>query len=116
MNKWLNIQGYDTSAISEIRKEFHKAVQLIGAFPRNFLPPDPSDVSASLIWNTERFSLESNLVKDIRIGLSHIDFSINIHREDELFSKFILYDQSVNSGLLWLQAQLNQLGFKWRKS
>ncbi|MFT7614083.1 MAG: hypothetical protein ACI9J3_003065, partial [Parvicellaceae bacterium] len=116
MSNWKNVTGLDLAILRENRKALHQAVQLVGAFPRNMLPHDPTDGTASLVWNSSIKSLESlPFVNDdgaFKVGLSFTVFELYIELEGDQKSACCLSGMSVNEGLVWLKQNLAELGIK----
>jgi hypothetical protein len=59
----------DIEKIKQAREGLHRLVQLVGAVPRSLLAPDPSDGSASLLWNDELKALVCQEVDAVKVGL-----------------------------------------------
>ncbi|GAB4232398.1 MAG: hypothetical protein Tsb0034_05160 [Ekhidna sp.] len=108
------IKNVKTELLVSTRKALHQAVQLVAAFPRNVLPHDETDESASLIWNSGAMAFESQPYASplgaIKVGLSVPNFELYIHSYGEEYSKLGLEGISVNNGLRWLKNELGRLG------
>lgn len=116
MSNWKNVTGLDLAVLKKNRKALHQAVQLVGAFPRNMLPHDPTDGTASLVWNSTIKSLESlpyvNNEGAFKVGLSFTSFELYIELEGDKKSACSLDGMSVNEGLAWLKQSLSELSVK----
>ncbi len=111
MADWTEVIATDVSTLNETRKSLHQAVQLVAAVPRNLLPPDPSDTSASLTWNTEFSCMESVSIgsDDIRIGLIFSELKLVVIKKSNPVSELMLVGKSVEEGLIWLRESLSSL-------
>lgn len=116
MSDWKNITGLDLAVLKANRKALHQAVQLVGAFPRNMLPHDPTDGTASLVWNSTIKSLESlPFVNDegaYKVGLSFTTLELYIDLEGDQRFTCSLVGMSVNEGLEWLKQKLSEFSNK----
>lgn len=74
------------SSIKEAREELHKLVQFAGMVPRSLLTHDPSDSSASLLWNEEHKALMSQDVDEVSVGLSLADQKLLVIKHDHSLS------------------------------
>jgi len=110
MTQIKNIKGIDKRKLEESRKNLHQAIQLIGAFPRNFLTPDPTDASASLLWNKDLQALESILVGKYQLGLSFADFSLYLSEAGSVKETVKLDGISVVEAMSQLVAVLSKYG------
>ncbi|WP_462251831.1 hypothetical protein [Ekhidna sp.] len=117
MTNWNNIKKVDLQDLIDTRISLHRAIQLVGAVPRNLLPHDPTDASASLIWNLNTSSLESESIPgfDISVGLSFNDFQLNIFQGARTLKSTQLSDNSVDEALSWLKSELSNLGLDGNK-
>ncbi len=115
MDNWKSIVGLDLALLEKNRKSLHQAVQIVSAFPRNTLPHDPTDGTASLVWNTAMSSLESIPVtnpggKLIRAGLSFDSFTLYLSKDGAVSSSCSMDGKSVTDGLGWLKEEVARLG------
>ncbi|MFY0600716.1 MAG: hypothetical protein JXR03_13670 [Cyclobacteriaceae bacterium] len=111
MSNWKNINGIDLETLKSNRKSLHQAVQIVSTLPRNVLPHDPTDATASLVWNTKTNGLESIPVPnpkgiDIRAGLAFHSFSLYISENGDIISSFALEGKSIIEGFGWLKKEL----------
>ncbi len=117
MINWNNIKKVDLKDLIDTRISLHRAIQLVGAVPRNLLPHDPTDASASLIWNSNTSGLVSQSILDfdISVGLSFNDFQLNIFKGARAFKSIQLSDSSIDDALSWLKSELSKLGLDGSK-
>lgn len=117
MSKWTNIDGTDLKTLKQTRRALHQAIQLVSIFPRNILPHDPTDGTASLIWNKEAKSLQSIPVQnsnglEVCTGLSLSNFQLYLSAADTKICSISMEGKSTNEGLAWLKEELNKLAFE----
>lgn len=116
MNNWKNIKGVDLEILKKNRKSLHQAVQIVGAFPRNLLPHDPTDATASLEWNSKNQSLESlhitNADRSVKVGLVLDSFELYIDTDGVKNASIQLSGKSVNGGMDWLKKELSELNIE----
>ena len=116
MNNWKNITGIDLEVLKQNRKVLHKAVQIVGAFPRNMLPHDPTDATASLIWNSNNQALESipflDKNRSIKVGLLFESFELYVDLDGNILTAFGLNGKSVSEGVAWLKRELAKLSIE----
>lgn len=117
MDNWKQIKKSSVNDLVEARKMLHQAVQIVSAFPRNILPEDPTDESASLEWNENIGGLQSNPLplNQIRVGLDIKKFDLLLIGEGEIKEQLPLNNLSVEEGLLWISDQANELGLDGSK-
>jgi hypothetical protein len=105
----------NSELIIQNRKYLHQVVQLVGAFPRSLLQHDPSDETASLLWNADISGLVSQEVTHVKgsfqVGLSFSEFQLIILQDDKKVSALDLHGGSVMDGLKWLKEELAKMNF-----
>jgi len=116
MGKWKNLKGIDLDVLRDNRRSLHQAVQLVGVVPRNLLPHDPTDGTASLEWNANLNSLEAIPVTnpvglEVSIGLCIKSFSLYLSSTGTEVDSFDMKGKSTNEGLYWLKEKLEKLLF-----
>lgn len=112
MSSWTNIEKIPSQTLTNNRKSIHQAVQLVSAFARNILEPDPTDGRSSLIWNNDFHGLVSVPLETgtaISIGISFTAFELLILENGKASKKFSLEGSSVNKGLEWLKTELKSI-------
>lgn len=120
MSKWKKLKGIDLSVLRDNRKSLHHAVQLVGAVPRNLLPHDPTDGTASLQWNTSLNSLESIPVTNpvglqIAVGFRFKTFFLYMSSTGTQIDWFDMKGKSANEGLYWIKEKLEKLLFPFEE-
>lgn len=119
MSNWNKVDSIDLDTLSSTRKELHKAVQIVGSVPRNTLPHDATDTTASLVWNDAEKGFQSISIpsgnSELQVGLSFNDFSIYILKEDKIINSFQLEGKSTQDGFAWMKLQLSHLGIDSEK-
>ena len=113
MSNWENRKGVALQPLEDARKALHQAVQLVGAVPRRLLPVDPTDVTASLPWNSERKAFQSISVPedgDVQVGLNIADFELFVVKGSQKEAGLSLVGKSVLEALDWLKTSLGNLG------
>jgi len=112
---WKQVERIDQKELSKVREELHMAVQLVGAFPRNYLAHDPTDANASLIWNSKILSFESQSVKNkngnVKLGLIVNEFKLYFSVNEKEHSSLNLNDKSINDSTEWVKSELSKLDF-----
>lgn len=107
------MKNIEKSILASTRKSLHQAVQLVSAVPRNLLPKDPTDGSASLEWNADLKALEAlpiaNKHGDIRVGLKFEALTLCVSVSHTIQASFDLKGQSVDQAFAWLKAELTKL-------
>jgi hypothetical protein len=113
MKHWIPIPKVDLTALTETRKHLHQSVQVVSAVPRNVLPHDPSDTSASLDWSFEFACLESmgfGKQQDYKAGIIFGEFKLVLIKNGSALAKYDLEGHSTNDALSWMKDQLSQQG------
>ncbi len=73
--------------LSEVREETHKAVQLVAMVPRCLLDPDPTDGTASLLWDKHLRQLVSQDVHGLVAGFEFAHQEIHLIRNGQVIQK-----------------------------
>lgn len=120
MSEWETINGVDLATLRAIRKELHQAVQLVSLVPRYLLPHDPTDGTASLIWNEKNKELESIPVEneeklEIHAGLSFSKFELYLATKETKICSLPLEGKSTQDGLKWLKDELEKIALPANK-
>jgi hypothetical protein len=115
---WKGLKNVSLSNLERNRGLLHQAIQIVGAVPRNLLPEDPTDGSASMNWDSSRKSLVADPIeingKKTYVGLGLSNAILFIKTEKEI-NTFDLNGQSTIDGLNWVKTQLNKLGYDSEK-
>lgn len=106
------MSGNIKNTLKQGREETHRAIQLVGSFPRNFLPYDPSDASASLIWNDQISGFETQEVKGIKVGFNLIEQSILLLKDDTVNSTISTINETFELTFSTLSSELEKMGFE----
>jgi hypothetical protein len=116
MSKWKKINGVDMDDLRSARKSLHIVVQLVSLLPRNLLPHDPTDGTASLEWNKSNKSLESINVSNevglpVRVGLSFKKFELYIGGSGGIIAALEMRGKTALEAFEWLKTELGKLDF-----
>jgi len=112
---WKHLETIDLEILKTTREALHQVVQMVSAVPRNLLPHDPSDSSASLEWNNPLKGLQAKPIltdtdEAILVGLQFEAFRLYIANHNEVISNMEMQGKTVLEGLQWLKDTLAQLG------
>ena len=88
--------------IRNAREELHRTVQLISYFPRNLIDHDPTDASASLMWNDGIQGFETQSVNGVKVGLNLLEQSLLIMREGKISISITTIEKSFDQGFALL--------------
>lgn len=100
----------DKIALKGAREETHAAVQLIAIVPRNLLTPDPTDGSASLIWDDTLSMLTTELIDGFRIAFELITQEIHIYKGTSNISTLTTIDNTFDQVYENLKKALSEQG------
>ena len=70
------------TTLKAAREETHAAVQLIAMVPRHLLPADPTDSTASLIWDDKLNMLTTQEVDGYKVAFEFATQEIHIYKRD----------------------------------
>jgi hypothetical protein len=102
----------DKASLKAAREETHAAVQLIAMVPRHLLAADPTDSSASLIWDDELKMLRSQEVYGFIIAYEFSTQEIHIHKDSSHVIGVPTIGRSFEEVLEDLKNTLTDLGLK----
>ncbi|MEM1408225.1 MAG: hypothetical protein AAGG59_15695 [Bacteroidota bacterium] len=97
--------------IRNAREELHRTVQLISYFPRNLLDHDPTDASASLMWNDGIQGFETQSINGVKVGLNLLEQSLLIMREGKISMSITTIEKSFDQVFEELRVALEIEGF-----
>lgn len=105
----------DRVSLKAAREETHSAVQLITMVPRHLLPADPTDSSASLIWDDEMGMFTTQVVEGYRVAYEFSTQEIHIYKGAEVVSKLETIGKTFNQVFDNLKTVLNNQGLDGNK-
>ncbi|MEO0554040.1 MAG: hypothetical protein AAF149_12605 [Bacteroidota bacterium] len=97
--------------IRNAREELHRTVQLISYFPRNLIDHDPTDASASLMWNDGIQGFETQSINGVKVGLNLLEQSLLIMREGKISMSITTIEKSFDQVFEELRVALEIEGF-----
>ena len=105
----------DKAFLKAAREETHSAVQLIAMVPRHLLPADPSDSTASLIWDDARGMFTTQVVEGHRVAYEFVTQEIHIYMGTKVVSTLETIGNTFDQVLDNLKTALNSQGLDGNK-
>ena len=111
---WYHLNMEKFEALINVREELHQAVQLVGMVGRSFLPPDPSDLSATSQWLNQSQSLGGSLITgnhQVRLALRIVDASLMfLDSNGQVIDQFPLANEYYPDVVQWVSSKLADEG------
>ncbi len=111
---WKSLSFPPVDDLVTARRQFHQAIQNVGAVGRSFLPQDAGDKHANLDWDARLQRLAGQWVEgDMRFRSSFSLSEFAVYLVDELFhtiSSFSLQGKKQREVMVWLEEQIDMLG------
>lgn len=105
----------DKTSLKAAREETHAAVQLIAMVPRHLLDADPTDSSASLIWDDKLNTLTTQVVGGHRVAFEFATQEIHIHKGRDIVSTIATIGNTYDQVFDDLKSGLNSRGLDGNK-
>ena len=105
----------DKALLKAAREETHAAVQLIAMVPRHLLPADPSDSSASLIWDDALGMFTTQIVRGHRVAYEFVTQQIHIYKGNNVLSTLETIGNTFDQVFVNLKTVLNSQGLDGNK-
>jgi hypothetical protein len=105
---------FESTSLSESRRQLHHAAQLAAAAGMSFLDPQPDDNQSSLEWVPGLAGLFSQPIPAptlFRIGVRPSDAALLIAIEnDQPFAEFRLHGKTILDAVEWIRTKIASLG------
>ncbi len=118
--QWQLLTFPSTEDMTQVREQCHQAIQNVAAVGRSFLPKSAEDENANLEWDAGLERLVGRWVETgevtFRSSLSISDFTVFLVNSNiETISSFSLQGKTQTDVMVWLEHQLDELGFEFSK-
>lgn len=105
--------------MTQVREQYHQAIQNVAAVGRSFLPKSPEDENANLEWDFKLQRLVGRWVEgNIKFRSSISLKKFEVYLVDEKFhtlSSIALQDKTQTDIMVWLEHELSHLGADFSK-
>ncbi|WP_422360441.1 hypothetical protein [Reichenbachiella sp.] len=120
MNKdWQLLTFPDVSDLSQVREQFHQAIQNVAAVGRSFLPPSEDDENANLEWDFKLQRIVGRWVDNetkFRSSISLNKFEVYLVDEHlQTISSIAMENIKQTDVMVWLEHELSKLGVEFSK-
>jgi len=112
MVNWIKLDKINSGDIAPTREALHRAMQLVSAAPRSFLPPLEHDETASLHWNEKKRRLESQYFGpklNVQSSIDFASFKIMLLVEEIVFDEISLHKKSFDQVKEWFRNTLYKI-------